>query len=614
MTKYRVQDPQGGFHEFEGPAGATPEQVLAAAQTQFGHANAEGSSPEVGPQTPQERAFAAGQEVGANENPVLAAISQAAQQGTFGLQNYVNAGARYAAQRLAGVENPDDFDTHLAYSRGKSSGEAAGSPTAATIGGVAGSVMGGGAIGSLAKKSRFLRAMAPVEGQKVANVAKSAATGAAIGGTQALAEGQSVPQALQTAGVSALAAPAVQKVATYTIAKLQPAAQRAMQTLAATIDETPATLQAAYNTFQHLTGRVPSMAELVDLKSQGKLRDLAKANPTISAAAIKAANSGNAPLHEQLNASQNATRPQSATGINELRDIETDTNMALPHPQTGVPLRDTLVNDPQGVLLTPHIEYALRPNTQLNSRLGQGGVLGSELLDRVTSNQATIGDLDVIRKRLRDVQTELMRPSSGSAHARDPILAREFGDLANRVEGLGVRADPDYGHVLTNYRNASHYAEGFSHGLKGNSVLDVGDTDKLLQSALKSAHGNAGYEHGNALYVAQEALRSIAPGSVRPAEGGANAGNVAQAAMAASSGGVSAIYHGLKALPVIGDRVPEKVQRIIADQLFNPRTTRQGVNNLRRAGVADKDIKVLGTAIGGVAAQKISEYLSQENK
>lgn len=603
MTTYQVQGPDGQVHDFEGPANAKPEEVLAAAQAQFGQ-----NQP--APQSADEQAFAAGHASGAGESALTAGIGQAAQQGTMGLQNYINAGARYVGQRLTGVQKPDDFHTDLSYSRGKSQGEIEAHPVAGTVGGVAGTVMGGGAAGAVLKGSRFARAMAPVAGEKVANVAKSAAAGFGIGGTNALAEGQPAPQALQTAAITSVAAPVGQKVLTYSLSKLQPAGAKAMQTLASSIGESPKVLQDAYDSFLKLTGNIPSMAQLVGLQSQGKLRDLARANPTIAASAIKAANFGNAPLHEQLAATQNATMPQSAAGITALRDTETDANMNIPHPQTGVPLKDTLVNDPHGVLLAPHVELALRPNSQLNSRLGQGGVMGSELMDRITSNQATIGDVDQVRRALRDVQSSLMSPSVGAQHAKDPIMAREFGDMANKVEGLGVRADKDYGHVLANYRNASNYAEGFTHGLKGNSILDVPDGDTRLASAFKTAHGNAGYEHGNALYTAQQALQGVAPGSVKTAEGGMGAGHVAQATMAASSGGISAVYHGMKALPVIGDRVPEKVQKIIAKQLFDPKTTQQGINNLRRAGIEDKDIRSLGTVMGGVAAQNIASYLS----
>lgn len=565
-----------------------------------------GGDPPPAPQSPQDLAFAAGQDAGAKEYGATAAVGQAAQQGTMGLQNYINAVARYVGQRLTGVNNPDDFSTDLAYSRGKSQGEIEGHPVAGTVGGVAGTVMGGGAVGSALKGTRFARALAPVAGNKVANVAKAATTGAAIGGANAVAEGQPLPQAAQTAALTAVGGPVSQKVVGFTLAKLQPAAARGMQTLAASIGETPKMLQDAYDSFMKLTGRMPSMAEIVGLQSQGKLRDLARANPQIATSAIKAANYGSAPLHEQLNAMNGATMPQSVTGIHELRDMDTDAAMNTPHPQTGVLLKDQLVNDPNGILLSPHVEHALNSDLRINARLQRE----SPTLDRIVNNQATIADVDTVRKALRDQQAIFMSPPVGMQHAKNPEIAREFGDAANKVEGLGVRADKDYGLVLANYRNASNYGEGFGHGLKGNGVMDVPETDTRLSAALKTAHGNAGYEHGNALYTAQQSLQAIAPGSVRPVEGGANAGHLAQGAMAASSGGISAVYHGMRALPVIGDRVPEAVQKVIANQLFNPKTTQQGINNLRRAGIQDKDIRVLATSIGGVAAQNIASYLS----
>lgn len=612
MTVYRVQDPQGQVHEFEGPANASPDQILQVAQQQFGHGQSA--------QSPEDTARAAGMEAGRNEHPLIAAISQAARQATFGGQNYIDAAARTAAQHLGGDENPASFRENLAFARGRSEGEVEGHPIASTVGGTAGGLGVGGAVGAVAKGSRFARAIAPVPGQKVANVAKSAATGFAVGGATGLANGENAPDALRTAAITAAAAPPVQKVATFTLSKLQPTAARAFQTLADTIGESPATLQGAYQTFQQLTGRIPSMAELVGLRSQGKLRDLAKANPTISEAAITAADLGGRPLHEQLGAinAQGATMPQSARTLTELRDTEMNTHMSTPHPQSGLTLNETPVHDQHGLLLDPRIEYALRPNTQINARIAAAAngnpAFTNSLLDRIENNQTTIGDLEVIRKALRETQSQLLKPRNGATHSRDPILAREFGDLAQRVEGLGIHTDQDYGIALNNYRAGSHYIDSFEHGLAGKSINDVSADDTMLQRSLAHVAGQRGYQHGNALNTAQQALESIAPGSVRTQDGGANAGHVAQAAMAASSGGVSAIYHALKALPVVGDRVPERVQRVIADQLFNPRTTQQGINNLRRAGVQAQQIREIGAAIGGVAGQKIADYLSKQGQ
>lgn len=554
---------------------------------------------------------------GEGESALTAGISQAARQATFGGQNYVNAGARYLAQHLTGEHNPDSFNSDLAYSRGISEGELQAHPVASTAGGAAGAVMAGGAAGTALKGSRFASALAGQPGQKVANVLKAGALSGTVGGATALAQGDSAPDAARTAAISGVAGPVVGKVASKVLAFAQPVSTKAMQTLADTIHETPQALQSAYQAFQTLTGRVPSMAELMGLKSQGKLRDLAKVNPTISEAAMTAADLGGQPLHEQLGAlnAQGASRPQTAQTLTEDRDATMDRLMNTPHPQTGVTLNDTPVRDPQGLMLDPRVEMALRPNNVLNARLGNLNMQGQPpIMERIQNDQATIGDVEQVRKSLRDMQSQLMRPGPGSLHSRDPLLAKEFGDLAQKVEGLGSRTDKDYGVALNNYRGQSQYIDAFQHGLKGKAINDVPAGDSMLAKSLQSAAGQQGYQHGNALNTAQQALNSIAPGSVNQPTDAFGARHAAQLMAATTTGGPNTVIHFLRGLPVVGDRIPDKVQQVIAKQLFNPKTTQQGINNLTRAGVAAKDLRVLSASIGGVAGQKIADYLSQKGQ
>src|ERR1700743_97901 len=138
-TTYQVQGPDGQVHAFEGPDGATQDQVMAAAAAQFGGggkpAPAAAPTPPHQAPTAQDVAFVQGRKDAAAESPLSAGLSQVAQQATLGLNNYVNAGARYLAQRITGVSKPDDFSTDLQYSRGRSQGEAESHPTAPTIGG-----------------------------------------------------------------------------------------------------------------------------------------------------------------------------------------------------------------------------------------------------------------------------------------------------------------------------------------------------------------------------------------------------------------------------------------------------------------------------------------------
>lgn len=598
-----VQGPNGEQVNF--PDGTDPNEISRAMRVKFG-----------GPSDDQ-TAFNAGREAGQGESGAMAAIGQAAQQGTFGLNNYVNAGARWAAQRFAGVRNPDTFSSDLAMSRGRSQGEIEASPTAGTVGGVLGGLVGGGALGVALKAARLvpgggavLDALAPKAGQKTLNVVKAGLTSAAGAGVIARANGASSSEVAQTEAISAVGGPLVGKLAGVALARALPVAQRAMTALSAAINESPDTIEAAYQSFHHLTGSDPTMAQLMGLKSQGLLKKLAAANHTIGEAASVAANAGGAPLAEQLATlrATNATRPQTAVAMDALRDAETDRAMNLRHPVTGLTLNTTPAPDAIGHLLDPRVEFAMNPNLQVNSRIGRP----SEVLDRIAQNTQTIGDIDVVRKALRDQQNAFMRPAPGSTHARDPLLAKEFGDLANKIEGIGVRADPDYGKVLNNYRGISRYTDAFQHGLAGNAMADVPRDDTLLQMALKTPMGEAGYKHGNALHIANAALDAIAPGTVHQAEGGVTPRHLAQGAMAALSGPIGTVYHALQAFGGFSKaHLSDSAQQIIAKQLNDPRQLQQGIANLRRARATDDEIRRLSAAIGGTAGARIADFLTQ---
>jgi hypothetical protein len=353
------------------------------------------------PVDPQAQARQRGIAAGGDEGSVGAAIGQFAHQATFGLQSLADAAAQYARDRVTG--NMDrGFSEDLAEARGRSEGEIGAHPAAGTVGGVLGGLVGAKGVGSMIRGTRFGNAIAAVPGEKIANVAKSAAVNAGIGGATSVVNGDNLPDAARNAGISAIAGPIVQKVATFALTKMQPAAARAYQALANTIGETPQTLQNAYNAFQHLTGRIPSMAELVGLQSQGQLRELAKANPRISEAAITAANMAGQPLHEQLGAlnARGATMPQTARTLTDLRDNEMTAAMNTPHPHTGLTLNDTPVNDHQSLLLDPRVGYALRPNDALNARLGNVTPQGlTGLQDRIEKTRPPSVTWSVCAKR-----------------------------------------------------------------------------------------------------------------------------------------------------------------------------------------------------------------------
>lgn len=602
--------------------------------------------------TPADAANITGQQAGAAESPTMAAIGQAAHQGTFGLNDYVNAGARYAAQRLSGVEHPDDFSTDVAYSRGKSQGEATGSPIASTIGGVLGTVLGGGAINAGLKAARaipgiagLVDAVAPKGAQvingklvkpdlatKTANVAKSAAVNAGVGGGLSLANGDDLPTAGRNAAITAVAGPIIGKVAARTADwaapyataalgklvpkfnpdQLSPSSLAAMDTLAKSVNMTRQQLQDAYDSHLKLTGSLPSMAQLADLQSQGSLKALAAANPEIGEVAMTAASAAKQPLDVQLKqaaqdranlAAMGATgRPQSSQGILNARDTAMDRMMQAKSP-AGVALRDEPVSDPTGLLQSAHVDYALRPNTAVNARLNQS----SPTLDAIKTGQTTIGDVETIRKALRDQQSAFMRPAPGAASAKDPILAKEFGDIAAKVEGLGTSQHPDYGSALGGYRQVSRYNTGFEHGMGGNAIHEA--PDDFTAKDLATPMGQAGYAHGNALNRAQQALDAISPNSVKPATelGPTSAAKAVHAATVPTPSTVASITNHLRGLSL-----PKAVQGVVARQLFSndPRVVQQGIANLNRARVSSDDMRQLGAAIGGSAGVGISQYLN----
>lgn len=593
--------------------------------------------------SPEAAASVAGETAGQAENGPEAALGQFARQYLPGSQ-YVGAGARYALQRLTGVKNPDTFATDKAYAEGQSQGEAEGHPVSATLGGAAGVVsqgLAGGAALSRAGRAipvlgKALEVVGGRPGETIKNVAKGVALNSAIGGTEAATEGKSAPDVALDAAATGLTGgvggAVAGKLTDYALSKLGDASQAAMRTFAKTIDETPADLESAINTHLQVTGTLPSTAQIVNLKSQGKIKQLANLNDNISDAAIKAANAAGAPLHEQIAAAQqqadfasqrtaagqNLSNPiangggvpgQTPAAQQDFRDSYMDHIMAMPHPTTGVVLRDTPAPDPQGHLLDPHVGFALRPDTNMNMRLGQtGSTEPSELLQRLHDNQATVGDVDTVRKALRAQQAALMRPSTGTQAAANPTLAKEFGDIANKVEGIGTRADPDYGKALGVYRGLSNYQDAFEHGMTGKSTAEA--TDPMTAAALKTPMGLAGYEHGNAVKRGQDALNIIAPGSVKP-QGGFGIGQATQAAMATNAGGgLNAFYHALKAVP--GVSLPKAQQDIIAKQLFDPVTTLQGVKNLQRARMSAQQIQTMAASVGGEIGKRISGYLSPQ--
>jgi hypothetical protein len=577
-------------------------------------------APAPAPQSSHDAAAAAGLQAGADSSPLMAGISQAAQQGTFGGQNYINAGVRWAAQRALGVKSPDSFADNLEYSRSKSAGEAAAHPIASTIGGAVGGLLGGGAVGDAVKVAgkvvpgvaRAAAVLTPKAGEAVANVARSAGINGLIGGGTSLAQGDDALTAARDAGISAVAGPVVGKVASKAFNLATPVAQRAYSTLAKSLDESPAVLAAASQAYTRLTGQQAPLAALTGLKSQGKLKALAAANEDIGTMAAQAADQGGAPLHQQLaDVAAARTNPQSALGMLAVRDRNMTDVMSQPAPTTGnlsladapVKLKNQRAVD---VMNDPLIARALNPDGRVNGSMFSMG----DLHNAINTDTLTVGDLDHIRLQLRNQQSA--NSSAMAGISRNPEVAKAYGAAAQAVEGLASSAHPAYGTAMNQYKQVSRYANSFQHGLDGKAMLDTDNADLARDLAHPSGVGAAGYAHGQILNKAQQALDAIAPGTVKPQADmtGGDAVHIAHAVAAPSALSVAGIMNHLS-----GTALPKQAQGIVADMLYSkdPVRVQQAIANLDRARVSSDDMRRLAGVIGGVAAQKINDHLSNRD-
>jgi hypothetical protein len=239
-------------------------------------------------------------------------------------------------------------------------------------------VAGGGAISAAAKGLRALPlvgdaagavgdALALKKGAPIANTLKAAGTGAAFGAADAAGHGGDADQVLSSAGIGAIAGPVVGKVASSTIKALSPAATKAMALLADKIGETPDVLQRAYANFQASTGRVPTMAEIVGLKSSGELRQVAGQNPVIGAAATDAAAAADTARATTLPDHIEAVTghpPQDINALTQARKTRMDSAMT-PIRHTEV----TLDTNDLSTLADPRVREATRGDPDLRRRI-----------------------------------------------------------------------------------------------------------------------------------------------------------------------------------------------------------------------------------------------------
>lgn len=588
---------------------------------------------------------------------LYAFLHGAADTATFGL---ADKGSALVAQGLSHLTDaPLSYDDALAKVKENVGRLNANSPIASGAGDIAGLVVGGsglargaqaltkipGAVGRAASAAGDVLALK--EGAPIANTLKTAAVGGGLAGTDtALRGGNATDVALSTAG-GAVAAPIISKAAQVAIKTLKPASEKAMMLLASKIGEDAPTLQRAFSNFAASTGRAPTMAELVGMKSSGELKTLASNNQVVGDAAVVA--------RDTADAARTTTLPQQIERITGAppQDISSLT-VARKERMTQAmnPIRDQTVHidDTTAELLNDRrVRQAVRADPVLSDRVNQAIKDGQD-----GAGELTVNEVDAIRKSLRGQQTAYNNPNSSS---HNPHHAASFGQLADDVGSIATGQVSGYKDALDQFAEDSHYIKGFKHGIAGKNIGEADSPD--LIHALEQAHGQEGYasgaqsrlsnqarsseagakktakalsERGEVIDNATEALGlpaaqrlraagqtetaasrsldTIAPSAPSPDAGfsGHAAGQAVAAAASHTPAGIS--FHILRAIPNLTKTLPVKQQQVVARYLLDPTMTQQGINILKRAGATNADLRRLTVSLAAATGVETSDVVS----
>jgi hypothetical protein len=605
MSKtYQVQGPDGKVHEFEGPDNATPNDVMTAAQAHFS-AGAP-AAPAAAADGPVSGIDVAG--------GATAAAEGALDFASFGLDKYPRAALGVVGSYIDG--KPATYSEALARVRKQDEERAGTHPVSTAVGDAGGLLAGGGLINAGAKALRAVpglvgkvatkvdTTLAARSGEPVRNFIRSAAGNGAFAGGVAVVNGESTDQVAINTVTGGLGGAAVGVVANAGLRLFQGASAKGMMALAKALKVKPDELETMYTDYVSQTGgKVPTMAELVALKSErsaGALAQLSARNPIVGEAATRAAATETPSLSDQTIAAMTQKFPQTDKGLVDMRNATMDKNMAPLHA------KPVLVNaDEIEILKDPALLGALPRRSSLRAKIFEADTQLRDNPDGVATN-LTLKDFDTARQVLRKQVSAYANPLSAN---HNPGLADDFEALHDELMGVATREVPEYAAALNQFKAHSRYITGFRHGQGGKAIGEA--TEGRLSSALNSDEGQLGYSHGNLLYRGDRQLARIAPSSVSPREEGAHLPHVAQAAGSAAAGWpAAALNHAIRAIP--GLHLSDKTQEVVARQLFSrdPVVVRQGIANLRRAGAQDKHIQSMADSIGGAAALNISKELT----
>lgn len=586
---------------------------------------------------------------------------------TFGLGDRAAAALATGGQALGHALGADDagitaapvgYDANLAAIRGQGEAGAEAHPVEAIAGDVGGLFAGGGALGAGLKGAKALPVVGKIAqgadallaaraGQPVANVARAALSSGAVGALDSAGHGGNIDQNLAAAGISAIAGPILGKLGGAVARRLTPVADRALRLLSDKIGETPAVLQRAFDGFRRATGRVPTMAELIGMKSRGELATVAGENPTIGVALNNTANAVDQARPGALGSKITAEAGGPMQDINSLVTAQGSRMDAAMKPirNAQVPL-DHATED---LLSDPRVREATDADPELRSRL-------AKTLQDIRDNGSgtmSIDDLDSLRQSIRSRQAVYANVNNTSHNS---VVARQFGRIADEVTALTRPHVPEYGAALDQFGTDQGYIDAFRHGMGGKSIGEA--EDPSLIRTLGTAEGQQGHASGvmsrlanragdseaganaTALDLTQpgtiravaeavgphrasrlaeaaayerrskDALSAVTPSSITPQAGLDATGAAHAVGAAASHSPTGAIYHVIRSVFGSKLRMSQEVQTKVAQYLTDPTMTAQGIALLKRAGAQTADILRLQTAIAAATGAKVGDAIS----
>ena len=560
--------------------------------------------------------------------PGEALLTNAAEALSFGAAGPIAAYIAAGASRLTG--NPISYKQARANQIAHQEALNRENPGMALTGTIAGSLVGGLGIAKAVKAvaPRVVAAVTPQAGDSVAKVAgRLAAGGAAAGAGSNLAETGVDVAERELTGVDtvsknpisdAIVAGGIGGVAGPVVGGAVGLARRGASKVRDMV------------TGNELGGGWrASIAQVMDMKQQGVLAELARDNPAAGVAFRQAAEEGAEALPSQV-------RDQVRRTVGAPRS---QPEMEMATAQPGNQFRASRAMDNTTFLTQGDIQALRRPDFIAATR-----DLPPELRSRVAgalqgSDELSVNELDLLRRHVaswgdagpankgpaQELQTRLtdIAERTSPGYRAEIIDATRSGKLREEGFTAGRNLDDNTGVMGGAIRQGEELAgygegvarriwDGAGRGPRGAaSAADEVASGRNMQDALQSAYGGQAdelVEGARALAKGQRSLENVAPGRVgaspSAAEEARGVADIGAAVAATTAGGPASMAHRIARLLPGG--VSERVAGRLADDLVStdPRRVAQAVANLRRGGMDNRAIAEVQSLAARVAGDR----------